>query len=274
MYTTKTENLVSLKDAGLRLGGRTLWEHLSLNVSGGTFIAVLGPNGAGKSSLLKVLLGLQAVSSGTVTVADQPAKKGNPNIGYVPQQKSFDASLPIRGRDIVELGLNGYRFGIHRTSNVMKKRVDEVLAAVDATSYADNSIGLLSGGEQQRLRIAQAIANRPQVLLCDEPLLSLDLASQGTITDLINEYRKQYNAAVIFVTHEINPILSMVDKILYIANGKWVLDKPDNVLQSETLSQLYGTRVEVLRLHGRVLVVGADEASEHAFASHQEGHHS
>jgi len=263
-------NLVQLAHATLRFGGRALWTDLDVTIDPGEFVAVLGPNGTGKTTFLKVLLGLQTLSSGTVTVDGRAAGEDNQHIGYVPQQKSFDRSLPIRGRDLVEMGLNGNRFGIGGDRKSSAQRVDAAIKAVQATRFADMPIGVLSGGEQQRLRIAQALVGQPSLLLCDEPLLSLDLTSQGTITSLLNDYRKRTGAAIIFVTHEINPILHFVDKVLYIANGKWVIDTPERVLQSKTLTRLYGSHVEVVTVHGRLLVIGADEAVATTDAHHEE----
>jgi len=270
---SKANDVLTLEDATLTLGGRTLWKDLSLSVQSGDFIAVLGPNGAGKSSLLRVLLGALPVSSGAVRLFGKPPERGNRLVGYIPQQKSYDPSLPLRGRDLVQLGLNGYRFGMRRLTHVDGEHLDTVIADVGASAYADNPIGLLSGGEQQRLRIAQALVSEPRLLLCDEPLLSLDLSSQQTVTSLINTYRREHDAAVLFVTHEVNPVLPYIDKILYIANGKWVLDTPDKVLNSGTLSALYGSPIEVLHVHNRVLVVGTEDASTTMFVDHAEGHH-
>lgn len=270
---TKTDDLLTLEDARLTLGGRTLWEDLSFGVRGGEFIAVLGPNGAGKSSLLRVLLGTIPVSAGTVRFFGKAPERGNELVGYIPQQKSYDPSLPLRGRDLVQLGLNGYRYGVRQLSGTDKERLDNIIAAVGASSYADNPIGLLSGGEQQRLRIAQALVSEPRLLLCDEPLLSLDLSAQQTVTGLVNAYRREHDAAVLFVTHEVNPVLPYIDKILYIANGKWVLDTPGKVLNSGTLSELYGSPIEVLHVHNRVLLVGTEDAATTMFVDHAEGHH-
>lgn len=261
---TPTETIaIRLTTASLKRDSRTLWSELDISVKAGEFIAVLGPNGAGKTSLLKVLLGQLPLSSGTVTMLGAAPSRGNPHVGYIPQQKSFDADIPIRGRDLVRFGVDGFRYGIGKLHSSTTRRMDEVIAAVGATPYADMPIGLLSGGEQQRLRVAQALVGDPRILLCDEPLLSLDVASQQTITRLIDDYRQQAQASVIFVTHEINPILQYVDRVLYFADGHWAFDKPDIVLQSETLSKLYGISIEVIRTKGRVIVVGTDEAAIH-----------
>jgi zinc/manganese transport system ATP-binding protein len=268
-----TKSFVQLTDASLERSGRLLWQDLSLAVKSGEFIAVLGPNGAGKTSLLNVLLGLLPLSSGSVRIAGEAPRRGNQQIGYIPQQKSFDPMLSIRGQDLVELGLNGHHYGIlSGQRKATATAVDKAIAAVGASDYASMPVGLLSGGEQQRLRIAQALVGQPQLLLCDEPLLSLDLASQQTITSLIHNYRRENDASVVFVTHEINPILPWVDRVLYMANGQWVVDTPEHVLQSKTLTRLYGTPVEVIRLKGRVIVVGAEEAAFQGTSAHHEEH--
>ncbi|GAC1500291.1 MAG: metal ABC transporter ATP-binding protein [Candidatus Saccharimonadales bacterium] len=258
-HSSNAREIIGLTDACLSLGDRILWQNLNLSINAGEFIAVLGPNGAGKTSFLQVLLGLLKLTSGSVLVSGEKLKRGSDRIGYIPQQKSFDTFLPVRGRDIVELGMNGHRFGLAGNRKKIAKRVNSAISSVGAAQTADKPIGLLSGGEQQRLRIAQALVSQPDLLLCDEPLLSLDLASQNTVTELINGYRHKHNAAVIFVTHEINPILPMVDRVLYIANGKWTVDTPENVLRSDVLTKLYGTPIEVLRLKDKLLVLGADE---------------
>ena len=273
MTNTKSssKSTAELKKATLKFGSRTLWEGLDIDIAPGEFVAILGPNGTGKSTLLKVLLGLIPLTSGNARINDEDAGQDNKQVGYVPQQKNFDRSLPIRGRDLVEFGLNGNRFGFHNHKTATRQ-VNEAIATVHAEEYANMPIGLLSGGEQQRLRIAQAIVSNPSILLCDEPLLSLDLSSQATIVNAIDDYRNRANAAVIFVTHEINPILPFVDRVLYIANGKWVIDTPSKVLQSSILSKLYGSPVDVIKHHGRLLVIGADEAAHTAEGAHHEDH--
>ncbi len=254
----KDSPLAALSHATLERNGRALWQDVSLMVQRGEFVAVLGPNGAGKTSLLKVFLGLLSLTEGAAAVMGSAPHKGNAAIGYIPQQKNFDPSLPINGYDLVALGLNGHQFGLGGNIKGRGARIRTALEAVGATEYANAPIGRLSGGQQQRLRIAQAIVGDPLLLLCDEPLLSLDISSQQKVTKLIHEYRKEKNAGVIFVTHEINPILPWVDKVIYFAGGNWIMDTPDVVLTSASLSKLYNTDVEVVRLKDRIIVTGAD----------------
>jgi zinc/manganese transport system ATP-binding protein len=259
LNNTQAEPIVSISSATLRFGSRTLWHDLTLDVRPGEFIAILGPNGTGKTSLLKALLGLNKLSGGTITIGGEEPRRGNDMVGYVPQQKGFDRDLPIRGRELVHFGLDGHRFGLVHHTEQGWQRVDEVIREVDAESYANKPIGLMSGGEQQRLRIAQALLSKPRILLCDEPLLSLDLKRQQAVSQLINTYRKRQNMAVIFVTHDINPILPLVDRVLYLAAGKWTVGAPDDVLTTQTLTDLYGLPVDVVRVRDHIIVVNTGD---------------
>ncbi len=262
--------VVRLRAAELRFGDRLLWSRLDLEVAAGEFIAVLGPNGSGKTTMLKVLLGLQKLTSGTVEVAGAAPRRGSNVVGYVPQQKGFDRDLPLRGRDLVALGLDGHHWGVPLPTRRRRDRISAALASVGAEAFGDRPVGSLSGGEQQRLRVAQALLGAPAVLLCDEPLLSLDLQHQQAVTALVDGSRQAQGTAVVFVTHEVNPVLPLVDRILYLVDGRWAVGTPDEVMTSETLSTLYGTSVDVLRVRGRIVVVGAPDS---VHGEHGESHH-
>ncbi|AYF78712.1 ATP-binding cassette domain-containing protein [Nocardia yunnanensis] len=272
---------VRLSGARLSFGERTLWEGLDLEVGAGEFIAVLGPNGSGKTSMLRMLLGQVALSAGTAEVAGAPARLGNPAIGYVPQQKTIEGGAALRGIDLVGLGVDGHRWGLgFRGRKERKRKVAEAISAVGAEKFAYAPLDALSGGEQQRLRVAQALAGDPRVLLCDEPLLSLDLANQRLVSELIDRRRRSHDTAVLFVTHEINPILPLVDRVLYLVDGRFRIGTPDEVMTSETLSELYGTEVDVLRVRGRLVVVGTGDAMDalgesgaaHCHGDNRQGH--
>jgi zinc/manganese transport system ATP-binding protein len=254
--------ILELHDAALAYGNRVLWSGLELSVARGEFVAVLGANGSGKTSLLQAVLGLQPLSAGTVLVGGEPARRGSRLIGYVPQQRRIDPLTPLRARDVVAQGVDGHRWGIGRPGR-RDRLVDAALAAVGASAYRDLPVGVLSGGEQQRVRMAQALASDPALLLCDEALLSLDLNSQAAITALVDRRRREHDTAIVFVTHEINPILPYVDRVLYLAGGRFRVGSVDEVMTSETLSALYGMPVEVLRSGGRILVAGAPDLHVH-----------
>jgi len=256
--------LVEVRDAAVALGGRTVWSGVTATVGPGEFVAILGPNGVGKSTLLKTILGLVPPAHGTVRLLGRPPGQANREIGYLPQRRSFDASLRIRGRDLVRLGLDGDRWGLPlpgRRSRAAAARVAELVDLVGATGYAHRPIGQLSGGEQQRLLIAQALARRPRLLLLDEPLDSLDLPNQASVAALISGICRSEGVAVMIVAHDVNPILAYLDRVIYLGRGGAVSGTPAEVIKAETLSRLYATPIEVLTTSdGRLVVVGQPEA--------------
>lgn len=264
-----TASVVEAHGVTLRYGERTLFEELTFTLDQGEFLAVLGPNGAGKTSLIRLLLGLTRPSAGTITVAGADPARRRASVGYVPQQRAFDRDLPLRGRDLVRLGLDGHRFGIGASTAGWEERVGRALESVGAAGYADAHVGRLSGGEQQRLRIAQALVCEPRLLLVDEPLLSLDLGYQRVVVDLLDGHRRRAGTPVLFVTHDVNPVLPAVDRVLYLAGSTWAMGPVDDVLTSETLSSLYGTEVDVLRVRGRIVVVGTPDDEHHHHPDHE-----
>ncbi|MHB1171298.1 MAG: metal ABC transporter ATP-binding protein [Lacisediminihabitans sp.] len=264
--------VLSLKAATLSFGPRVLWHNLNLDVRPGEFLAVLGPNGTGKTSLLKTILGQQQLTSGSISFLGEPVGRGSRKIGYIPQQKLLEQGTPLRARDLVTFGVNGHRFGLPIASRSVRKKVDAILESVGASEYANVPVATLSGGEQQRIRVGQSIAGDPRLLLCDEPLISLDLHHQRQVSELIDTQRKAINTAVVFVTHDVNPILGMVDRVLYLAGGRFRVGTPDEVLRSEVLSYMYDTPVEVIRSRGRIVVLGAPEGyGVHDHSQHHVG---
>jgi zinc/manganese transport system ATP-binding protein len=256
--------LVEVHQATAVLGGRTIWSHVDATVAAGEFMAILGPNGVGKSTLLKAILGLVPLAAGTVRLLGRAPGQANHEIGYLPQRRSFDASLRVRGLDVVRLGLDGDRWGLpvrNRHSRAVTERVAELVELVGAGGYAHRPIGQLSGGEQQRLLIAQALARRPKLLMLDEPLDSLDLPNQAAIAALISRIARAENVSVMIVAHDVNPILTYLDRVIYLGQGGAVSGTPAEVITSDTLTRLYGTPIEVLSTSdGRLVVVGQPEA--------------
>ena len=253
-----------LEGAAVRLGGRAVWHDVSLRVEPGEFVAVLGPNGAGKSTLLKVVLGLLPLAAGRAEVLGRRPGEPNAEIGYLPQFRHFDASSRIRGLDIVRLGLDGARWGVplpFRRNDPRRARVREAVELVRGDGLASRPIGKLSGGEQQRLLIAQALVRSPKLLMLDEPLDSLDLPSQGALAALLQRICREQGVAVLLVAHDVNPLLGYLDRVVYLAGGEAVAGPPAEVITTETLTRLYGAPVEVLRTsEGRLVVVGTPEA--------------
>jgi len=259
------EAAVTFDGAAVRLGGRMIWSDVSVSVAEADFVAVLGPNGAGKSTLVKAILGLLPLAVGTASVLGRPPGDLRSRIGYLPQRHGFDAGTRIRGVDVVQLGLDGARWGIPLPGSPSRKRdaarVAEVIELVGAAAYARQPIGELSGGEQQRLLIAQALVRRPNLLLLDEPLDSLDLPNQAAVAALVRRICEDERVAVLLVAHDINPIIGYLDRVIYLAGGGAIEGSPEEVITSETLSRLYRAPIEVLHASdGRLVVVGQPEA--------------
>lgn len=265
--TTSVEPVVTLRDAAVRLGERTIWSDATLDIRAGEFVAILGPNGAGKSTLLRVLLGLLRPAAGSVRVFGRAPRRGDPTIGYVPQRRTLDPDLPVRGRDLVQLGLDGTHWGFPLPGKKRQEahaRVEAALTSVEATTYADRPIGQLSGGEQQRLLLAQALVGEPRLLVLDEPLTSLDVRNQVAISRLVARVARARGITVLLVTHDVNPLLSVVDRVLYVARGQVCIGTPDEIITTERLSHLYQAPVEVVRDRlGRVFVVGLEDEAAH-----------
>jgi zinc/manganese transport system ATP-binding protein len=270
-----------LTNASVRLAGKRIFDDVELTVGRGQFVAVLGPNGAGKSTLMRVLLGLVPLESGSVTVLGRAPAQARPQIGYLPQRHAFDASTRIRGVDLVRLGLDGARWGVPVTITKAARerrraettRIDDVIATVGATDYARRAIGELSGGEQQRLLIAQALVRSPELLILDEPLDSLDLPNQASVAALLRTVCEDEGVSVLLVAHDVNPLLGYLDQVIYMAGGRATSGPVDQVITGPKLTELYGTPIEVLKTgDGRLVVVGHPEAPHHHGSRHDHDH--
>jgi zinc/manganese transport system ATP-binding protein len=241
--------VVAFRNAAVALGGRTIWEHATFQIRPGEFIPVVGPNGCGKSTLLRLILGQIPVAAGEVQVLGAPPCLGNRAVGLVPQSRELTSGVAVRGRDLVLLGIEGSHWGFGWPSAAARRQADWALEAVDARQFADEPIGVLSGGEQQRLLIAQVLTPELKLLLMDEPLASLDLRSQQEIVSLVDALRRRQGVAVLFVSHDLNPVLPIVDRVLYFLNRCPICGGVDEVVQPELLSHLFGTPVQVCRTH-------------------------
>lgn len=254
--------LLDVAGVSVDLSGRRVLDGVNLIIEEGQFAGLIGSNGAGKTTLLRVILGLLRPDAGTVLVAGRPIERANPLIGYVPQKIGLDPDIPLRARDLVALGVDGHRAGIGwagRSGSAEKRaRVDAALEAVGAEEFADRRVGRLSGGEQQRVMIAHALAARPRLLLLDEPLANLDISSSNGIVDVLDRVCRDQGVAVVISAHDMNPLLPSMDRIIYMAGGRITTGSVEEVVRTEVLSDLYRHPVEVLRVQGRVLVVGGE----------------
>jgi zinc/manganese transport system ATP-binding protein len=247
--------ILSVEGVTVRLGGREVLRDVGFAIAPGEFTGLIGSNGAGKTTLFRVILGLQAPTAGRVSVGGGTHSRRDPLVGYVPQKFQLDPDMPLRGRDLVGLGLDAHRLGLPRPSRARRALVDAMLDAVDARGFGDARVGLLSGGEQQRILIAHALISKPRLLLLDEPLANLDLRSGHEIVMLLARIAAEQQIAVLISAHEMNPLLGVMDRIVYIAEGRAASGTTEEVVRADVLSRLYGHHVDVLRVHGRVLVV-------------------
>jgi zinc/manganese transport system ATP-binding protein len=251
---------LEVDDVWAKLSGHEILRGVSFSVAAGSLTGLIGENGAGKTTLLRAILGLLPISSGEVRVAR--GHLGRRSIGYVPQKVVLDPDLPVRARDLVELGADGRWLGIPMRSSARRAFVDQLLKAVDASHLADARVGALSGGEQQRVLIAHALASQPQLLLLDEPLASLDPRSTQDTASLLGRIAHETKVGVLLSTHDINPLLPVMDRVVYLAAGRAVSGRTEEVVRSDVLSALYRHHVDVFHAHGRVLVSVGEEESE------------
>ncbi|MFZ2052327.1 MAG: metal ABC transporter ATP-binding protein [Solirubrobacteraceae bacterium] len=272
-----SEQLLSVQGVDVRIGTRKILDNVSFEVAPGQFTGLIGSNGAGKTTLLRVILGLQAPSAGSVSIDGRPRSRHGTAIGYVPQKFLLDPDLPLRARDLVDLGIDGQRLGVPWPSRRRRERVEQMLQAVDALRFADERVGSLSGGEQQRVLIAHALVGEPKLLLLDEPLANLDISRGEEVVSLLAAIAKEHAIAVLISAHEINPLLPVMDRVVYMAAGRAASGSTEEVVRADVLSRLYGHHVDVLDVHGRVLVVaGAGSASDlvgHEIALPETGAH-
>ena len=258
--------LLAVHGVSVTLSGRPILDQVSVTISPGEFTGLIGPNGAGKTTLLRVILGLQRPDSGTVLAGGQPLSRHHRAIGYVPQKVLLEPDLPLRAKDLVALGIDGDRPGIPLRSKKRAEAVSEMLHAVGAERFADARVGELSGGEQQRVLIAHALISRPRLLLLDEPLANLDIASSQEIVALLDRIATEQQIAVLLSAHEMNALLPVMDRVIYLAGGRAASGTTEQVIRTDVLSKLYGYHVDVLHVHGRILVVAGPPPAEGSLA--------
>jgi zinc/manganese transport system ATP-binding protein len=262
------EEAIVASDLAAAYGARPIWSGATFSVPAGSFTAVLGPNGSGKSTLIRMILGQLAPARGRLEVLGGTPHRGNPSIGYVPQGSSFDPDLSIRGRDFIGLGIDGHRWGVRLAGrDSAEAKVTSAIEAVGASGYADRSLGRLSGGEQQRLLLAQALVGRPRLLVLDEPLSHLDVRNQRAMVQLISAVARERGLTVLLIAHDVNQLLAHIDHVLYIAQGKLATGKPKDIITSRRLTEIYSSPVEVISdSRGRLFVVGLEEEVSHPHA--------
>jgi len=265
-------NVIELDRVTIGVGDRRVLVDTSLAIKRGEFIGVLGPNGAGKTTLMRAVLGLLAPSAGRISVFGRAPRRGDPDIGYLPQVRTVLPDLRLRGRDFIASCLHGERWGVPSLSHVDRKMIEETLAAVAARDLAERPLSEMSGGERQRLLLAQALLGEPRLLLLDEPLISLDYRYQEAVVDLVRQFARDRNVTVLFSAHELNQLMGVIDRVLYLGNGHAALGTVAEVATAPVLSKLYGADISVVRADGHVFVLSRGRDVERPDHLHDHGH--
>jgi zinc/manganese transport system ATP-binding protein len=255
-------SVISLNNVTVTRGGNVVLRDITLAIEQGEFIGVIGPNGAGKTTLFRSILGLQPLAGGML-VFGAPPRRGNTAIGYMPQAHSDFSGQRLCGFDILANAARGYRLGLPLTTAATREHVAAALRAVDARTLGERPISTLSGGQRQRLLLAAALLGSPRILLLDEPFISLDPPAQSAIISLIHRLQKTLGLTVLLAAHDLNPLLGVIDRVLYLGGGSAALGTVDEIITTETLSKLYNGEVEVVRAEGRIFVV-SDTINHHA----------
>ncbi len=265
-------NVIELDRATVSIGGRDVLRDTSFAIKSGEFIGVLGPNGAGKTTLMRAVLGLIQPRAGAIRVFGRAPQRGDRNIGYLPQVRTVLPDLRIRGRDFIAGSVHGERWGLPLSTAADRAAIDKMLAAVGAGELGDRPLSEMSGGERQRLLLAQALLGEPDLLLLDEPLISLDYRYQEAIIELVRRFARERNITVLFSAHELNQLIGALDRVLYLGNGRAALGTVDEVVTAPVLSQLYGADINVVRADGQIFVLSRGRSVEHADHAHDHGH--
>jgi zinc/manganese transport system ATP-binding protein len=264
---------VQLIGATLAFGSRTVLSGIDLSIGDNEFVGVLGPNGSGKTTLMRAILGLVPLRAGAIRVLGSAATRGNPAVGYMPQTRAAMGDVRLSGWDFVASGVNGHHWGLPLVRANARREVAWALEMVQATALARRPLAETSGGERQRLLLAQALLGRPRLLLLDEPLISLDPHHQRAVVELGRTLQTELGIAVLFSAHEINPLLGALDRVLYLGNGHAALGSVEEVITGPVLSRLYGSPIDVERVHGRIFVMSGGYDMERDAHRHDHGRH-
>jgi zinc/manganese transport system ATP-binding protein len=249
---------LQISNLSLTLGDNTILHDVSAEIAAGEFVGLFGPNGAGKTTLVRAIVNTLRPTAGAITIFGEAPGKASHAIGYMPQSNAGLELTALSARAILEAVAQGEKWGVPWTTRAMRAEVVRVLTLVGATAYADRPFTQLSGGERQRVMLAQALLGAPKILVLDEPLASLDPRNQALLIDCVADVQKRTGATVLFVAHDMNPLLHVMDRVLYIAGGSAILGKVDEVVNSESLTRLYGFPIEVVRAGERVFVVSRE----------------
>jgi zinc/manganese transport system ATP-binding protein len=265
-------NVIEFDRATIEIGGRSVLVDASMTIRQGEFVGVLGPNGAGKTTLMRAILGLLPPRAGTIRIFGDAPQRGNRDIGYLPQVRTVLPDLRVRGLDFIASSVHGERWGVPSLARADHIMIAKTLAAAGAGDLGARPLAEMSGGERQRLLLAQALLGEPRLLLLDEPLISLDYRYQESVIELVRRFARERNITVLFSAHELNQLIGALDRVLYLGNGHAALGTVEEVVTAPVLSQLYGADIDVVRADGHIFVLSRGRNVEHADHMHDDGH--
>lgn len=247
--------VISMKNLTLGFKKKQIFNNFNAEINSGDFVGIFGPNGAGKSTLLRAILGLIKPIQGQINIFNQPAQRGNPNIGYVCQFRQFARANQLSARSYLQAVHHGFHWGLPHQSSLQTTQIEEVIHLTNLQDFIDQPYLQLSGGERQRVALAEALLNKPQILLLDEPLSGLDPGQQEKMVKLILTIQQQLNITVLFTAHDINPLLGVMNRVLYLAHGRAAIGSVEDIVNSEKLSWLYDSPIEIIRHQQHLFVI-------------------
>jgi ABC-type Mn2+/Zn2+ transport system ATPase subunit len=240
-----TTERLEVRNVSIAYGDKIVLSDLTFHVPHGARVAVVGPNGAGKSTLFKALVGLLPLRGGQIFIHGLPLGNHKDCVAYVPQREEVDWRFPVTVRDVVMMGRYDHQGWIRRVSRQDKQVVGRSLAQMGIADLAGRSIGDLSGGEQQRMFLARALAQEPHILLMDEPFTGVDVPTQESTLGLLDDLRAEDVTAMI-ATHDLGISVQKFDLMLLLNHRLIAFGPPRDVMKPETLLQAFGTRLTVL----------------------------
>lgn len=265
--------MIDIQQLTLQVPHKILLHDFNAHIASGERIGIFGPNGAGKSTFLKSLMGLFPIASGQILLNHQPMHQQCHHIAYLPQE--FDAlSVDYSVMGFLQLLIRGNQWGLPWLRSNDRMRCEKALTDVDAMHLANKKLKKLSGGERKRIMLAALLLDNPKILLLDEPLANLDPRYQSELLSLIDKLQKKLSLTLLITAHDFNPLLFLLDRVMFIGEGHAVLDTPDQVIQSDVLSHLYKTPLQVVEWHHRKWVLSMESNpvflnfSEHCHGEH------
>ncbi len=232
--------VVGFRGVSVELGGRSVLHDIDFSVHEGGFVGIVGPNGAGKTTLLRTILGLVPVVSGRVEVFGRPpGRNGSQSIGYVPQRQSIAGDFPATVGDVVMMGRLRHLGFMRFTGRKDWRRVEDSLSLVGMRDRKDRPVGRLSGGEQRRVMLAQALCASTRLLVLDEPTVGLDLPAEHEFYALLRKLIRDLTLTIVAVSHDLVALAGETDELICINHRMHIHGNAEEVIHSHAIREAY-----------------------------------